>query len=218
VFAEWQQELDCVQVCAVQLPGRQNRLAEAPFTRIEPLADALAAVIAPYRDIPFACYGHSVGGFVVFELARRLRKAGGPQPAALFIGSCRAPHVPPLWPPIAELPDATFIAALQRYDGMPPALRDHRELIDLALPALRSDVGMYEKYVYTYEEPLACPIFAYGGRGGGAAEMAALTPWARQTRGAFRTQMISGSHLFIEESRHELLQAVARDVATLPLS
>lgn len=216
VFAHWQRELAAVQVAPVQLPGRQNRLAEAPFTRIEPLVDALAAVIAAHRDMPFAFYGHSVGGFIVFELARRLRKAGGAQPSALLIGSCRAPHIRPLWPPIAELPDAAFVAALQRYDGMPAGLREHRELLDLALPALRSDVGMYEQYVYREDDPLDCPIFAYGGRSGGAAEMASLMPWAQQTRGAFRIRMIPGSHLFIEESRRELLHAIAEDVATLP--
>lgn len=217
VFTQWQQDLPTVQVCAVQLPGRQNRLAEPPFTRVEPLADALTAVIRQYGDMPFAFYGHSVGGFVVFELARRLRAAGGPQPAALLIGSCRAPQIPPLWPPIAELPDATFVAALRRYDGMPSALRDHQELLDLALPTMRSDVAMYERYTYVPGDPLACAIFAYGGANGGSAEMAALTPWARQTRGVFRVRMIPGSHLFIEGSRGELLRAIDEDVATLPL-
>ena len=55
---------------AVRLPGRESRLAEAPFTRMAPLVDALATAIEPHLDRPFAFFGHSMGAVVAFELAR----------------------------------------------------------------------------------------------------------------------------------------------------
>ena len=37
----------------MQLPGREGRLREAPFTRIEPLVQSLAAEL-PFAELPFA--------------------------------------------------------------------------------------------------------------------------------------------------------------------
>ena len=58
----------------VRLPGRESRLAEAPFERMGPLVAALADNIEPYLDRPFAFFGHSMGAVVAFELARELRR------------------------------------------------------------------------------------------------------------------------------------------------
>ena len=55
----------------VRLPGRESRLAEAPFERMGPLVAALADNIDSYLDRPFAFFGHSMGAAIAFELAAR---------------------------------------------------------------------------------------------------------------------------------------------------
>src|SRR6185295_11175567 len=61
-----------LEVCPVQLPGRESRLREAPFTRPEPLIQTLADVLEPHLDLPFVLFGHSMGGMISFELSREL--------------------------------------------------------------------------------------------------------------------------------------------------
>src|SRR5579872_2538504 len=75
VYKTWGDRLpEEVEVYAIQLPGREDRLGEAAFTRMQPLIWALTHALQPYLDIgPFAFFGHSMGAFVSFEVARRLR-------------------------------------------------------------------------------------------------------------------------------------------------
>jgi glycosyltransferase involved in cell wall biosynthesis len=94
----------------VRLPARESRVAEAPFTRMAPLIDALATAILPYLDRPFAFFGHSMGAAIAFELARELRRRALPLPAVLIASAARAPnfrrhHVPPPAPPREQFVD-----------------------------------------------------------------------------------------------------------------
>src|SRR5437763_742261 len=81
VFTRWPRLLpDHVEIVAVQLPGREDRAAEAPFELVEPLVDALVPVLRRHLDRPYGLYGHSMGALVAYETARRLTAMGrGPQ-------------------------------------------------------------------------------------------------------------------------------------------
>ena len=60
---------------ASSLPGRERRIAEPPFTALEPLVASAVDAIAPLAGRPFALFGHSMGALVAFETART-RRAG----------------------------------------------------------------------------------------------------------------------------------------------
>src|SRR5690606_16287675 len=107
-----------VEVCAVQPPGRESRFREPPYRRLVDLADAVADAIAPETDRPYALFGHSMGAWVAFEVARRLdgRRAG---PACLIVSGRRSPQSEAEAPPIHQLPDDAFIEELmQRFGGI----------------------------------------------------------------------------------------------------
>ena len=70
-----------VEVRAVQLPGRENRLAEEP--RID--VAGLAAAVAEAADRPYALFGHSMGGRLAYEVIRELRRTGGPLPRVVYV-------------------------------------------------------------------------------------------------------------------------------------
>ena len=77
---------------AVQYPGKGGTHDLAAFTSIPELAErvckTLSAGDAPAGPIAF--FGHSMGGLVAFEVARRFEAAGKPV-AALFVSACAAP-------------------------------------------------------------------------------------------------------------------------------
>jgi medium-chain acyl-[acyl-carrier-protein] hydrolase len=73
LFHHWGAKLPAdIEICAIKLPGRENRLSEPPFVRVAPLVQALVEGLMPYLDRPFAFFGHSLGGLVSFELAHEL--------------------------------------------------------------------------------------------------------------------------------------------------
>ncbi|HEX2093650.1 MAG TPA: thioesterase domain-containing protein, partial [Longimicrobiaceae bacterium] len=150
IFRTWSQSLPPeVDVCPVQLPGRESRLREPPFDRLLPLVRTLADVLAPYMDLPFALYGYSNGALMSFELARELRRRGMRGPVHLFVAACPAPHLPDKDPPIHALPDVELIREIRRLNGTPEEILQNEELMTLLIPLLRADSAIHETYVYT---------------------------------------------------------------------
>src|SRR5579884_4085328 len=88
IYHAWSRSLPAeIDVCAVQLPGRENRIGEPLFTSLPLLIDALAHELAPFFDKPFVFFGHSMGALISFELARCLRSRRQPEPAQLFVSA-----------------------------------------------------------------------------------------------------------------------------------
>jgi medium-chain acyl-[acyl-carrier-protein] hydrolase len=211
VFHSWAAALRSdVELNAVQLPGRENRLLDPPFIRLALLVEALAQILPPYLDRPYAFFGHSMGALIGFELARLFRKQGSPGPACLIVSGHRAPHLPDRRPPIHHLPDARFIEELRRLNGTPEEVLQHEELRDLLLPVLRADFAVCETYLYAPEQPLDCPIFVIGGEQDPEVSQDELAAWQLHTRGAFTLHMIPGDHFFLHSARPLLLNAVNR--------
>jgi medium-chain acyl-[acyl-carrier-protein] hydrolase len=207
-----------VEVCPVQLPGRESRLRDQPFSRPEPMIAALAEVLTPYMDLPFVFFGHSMGGLIGFELSRELRRRGQKQPLFLFASGRRAPHLPPREEDIHDLPEPEFIAKLRELNGTPEEVLQHSELMKLLLPILRADFSVNETYVYTEEEPLDFPISAFGGLGDEEITREDVEAWRQHTRGRFRMRMLPGDHFFIHGTKELILEAVARDLAEVTAS
>lgn len=218
LFHGWAEALPSLtEVSAVHLPGREVRIAELPFTRMGVLVEAVSREVERVADRPFALFGHSLGGWVAFELARRLRAAGGPTPSLLLVAGCGAPHVAEPNPRIHHLPDAEFLEAVQTLNGIPEAALSHPELIELMLPTLRADFTVYETYRYDEAPALACPITAFGGREDPRVPRPALEAWSAQTTGRFELRMFDGDHFFLNTARADLLRDIAGELQRIPL-
>ena len=204
-----------VEVCPVQLPGRESRLREPPFARPEPLVQALVDALAAHLDLPFACFGHSMGAMLAFELARELRRRGGPLPLHLFVAGRRAPQVPPREEDIHDLPEPEFVARLRELNGTPEEVLQHAELMRLLIPVLRADFSVNETYTFRPEEPLDLGISAYGGLGDAEVSREDLVGWSEHGRGPFRLRMLPGDHFFLHSARDLLTESVARDLADI---
>ncbi|MFY9820400.1 MAG: thioesterase II family protein [Thermoanaerobaculia bacterium] len=207
-----------VEVCPVQLPGRESRLRDQPFSRPEPMIEALADVLQPYMDMPFVFFGHSMGAMIGFELSRELRRRGKKLPFCLFASGRRAPHLPAREEDIHSLPEPEFIAKLRELNGTPEEVLQHAELMKLLLPILRADFAVNETYVYTEEEPLDLALSAFGGLGDKEVTRDDVEAWRQHTRGRFRMRMLPGDHFFVHGAKDLILEAVARDLAEVSAS
>ncbi len=183
---------------------------ERPFTQLEPLVPTLASALLPYLDKPFAFFGHSMGGLVSFELARLLRREYGLSPVHLFVSAHRAPQVPDPDAPIHALPNPEFLQELRRYNGTPEAVLENAELMQLLLPTLRADFAVVETYAYTPEQPLDCPITAFGGLDDREVSSNELEAWREQTKASFVLKMFPGDHFFLDSAKPLLLQSLSQ--------
>lgn len=211
VFHTWPAGLPRdVEVCAVQLPGRSFRFGEPRISRMEPLLAAMDAAAAALLDRPFAFVGHSMGALVAFELARRLRRRGGPRPLHLVVSGYRAPQLVDPLPPIHALPADVFVAELRRRHGAPDDALGDPEMLEFVLPILRADFELIETYAYAPEEPLDIPLTALGGHDDAGVPAAHLAAWAVQTRSAFDMCLFPGDHFFLHSAQPELLSRLAQ--------
>jgi surfactin synthase thioesterase subunit/glycosyltransferase involved in cell wall biosynthesis len=197
----------------VRLPGRESRLAEAPFERMGPLVAALAGHIDCYLDQPFAFFGHSMGAAVAFELARELRRRARPLPRMLIASGARAPqfrrqHVPPP-APSAEV----FIEELRRLEGIPAEVWSDPALMRAILPALAADAALYRNYVYEEAPPLPIAVRAYGGADDPNVRREHLDGWKEQTTASFAVRVFPGGHFYPTTAREPFLDALGRDLA-----
>jgi medium-chain acyl-[acyl-carrier-protein] hydrolase len=180
-----------------------------------PLVEALANAMEPYLARPFAFFGHSMGAAVAFELARLLRRRHQKLPKLLIASGARAPqyrrdHVPPAGPG-----DEQFLAELRRLEGIPHEVLDDPALMRAVLPALRADTALYRNYVYAEDEPLACPIRAYGGVDDPNVLREHLEAWALQTSASFGLRLFPGGHFYLNAGRAALEQALAEELEGL---
>jgi medium-chain acyl-[acyl-carrier-protein] hydrolase len=165
------------------------------------------------RDLPFAFYGHSLGGLVAFELTRRLQLEGMPTPERLLIGASVPPHMGLIHPRIEHLSDEQFVEAMQeRYAGIPAAVLQEPELLELFLPVLRTDFAAYEGYEFEETGRVRCPLTAFAGAEDFAVTERVMSEWSRHTSSQFELRVVPGDHFFLSASRDRLLGYVREDL------
>ncbi len=216
VYSTWPDHLPReVELCAVQLPGRERRFNESPYSRLTDLVRDLAPVLVPHTDVPYAFFGHSMGALVAFTLARELRRMNVPGPELLMVSGSRAPQRPDPDPPIHALPDDEFLLELRELNGTPEEVLRNDELLQLLLPVLRADFAACETYEYVPEAPLSCPIVAFGGIDDAEVPQEAVAAWSEQTTRACSLQMFPGDHFYLLDQSAVLLQEISRQLVRI---
>ncbi|MFN8546785.1 MAG: alpha/beta fold hydrolase [Candidatus Eisenbacteria bacterium] len=209
----WNQRFD---LAPLQLPGREGRIREAPYARMDALLDAAAPVLAASLPAPYALFGASMGALIAYELAGRLSALGHPAPSLLVLAASRAPHRVDRSTTIHQLPEDDFIEALRAMKGTPEEVLAHRELMALVLPTLRADFALCETYRYTPRAPLECDLLIFGGTADPNVPTGELEAWREMTRGACRTRIFTAGHFFLEEEGNAVWSEVARALGALP--
>ena len=216
MYRSWQASLPpYVEVFPVQYPGRESRLAEKPYNRLEALVDAVLTALAPYlfSGPPFAFFGHSLGAMVAYLLARKLEARGGPTPAYVIVSGSRPPHLRDTTRNIHDLPETEFVTELGTLNGTPKEVLQNKDLMSLLLPQLRADFAAAETYVHQSGPPLHCPIIALGGQDDPKASEADIRAWQAYTTSTFAYEMFPGDHFFLNDVRPAVLASLSRQLA-----
>jgi medium-chain acyl-[acyl-carrier-protein] hydrolase len=216
-FRLWRRGLPAtVDVCAIQPPGREDRLREQPLTSIPALVDGVLTAIEPVLDLPFVFFGHSMGATVASEVSRALESRGGPLPEHLVVSGRRPSHLPGNETPLSPLPDDEFLVEVQRrYGGIPTALLEEPEIMALLLPTLRADFTALETHRPSARPPLPIAITAFGGSEDALTPREHLEAWRHETTCAFAMRVFSGGHFYLTAGLPEVLASISGVIAAL---
>jgi surfactin synthase thioesterase subunit len=197
-----------LELVPVEPPGRGRRRSETAFTRVEPLADELAAAIE--RDAGgggFALFGHSLGALVAHETACRLA-ARRHAPLCLVVAAARPPGAAaePRW---QDLSDDGLIAAVAGLGGTPAEVLREDVMMRQAVPVLRADLAVLaDCRARRPRAPLSVPIVALCGRDDPIAGPEWGPGWRSATAGRFRQRTFAGGHFFVHDHPAEVIEEI----------
>ena len=200
-----------IELYALQLPGREDRLAEPLHTSWPAMIGEAKAALDSLPRLPLALFGYSLGAVIALDLARWLTLA---KPGVLQQLFCAARP----WPgaPTSErgglhaLADDALVEALdQQYGSLSTSLL-HPEIRELALPILRADLALLASHRFERSASLNCPVTVYGGRDDPVTPPAALEAWQAECAGPFTVAQFDGSHFFLETQRAALIADVVQ--------
>ncbi|MFS8071987.1 MAG: thioesterase II family protein [Byssovorax sp.] len=197
-----------IEVCAVQLPGRESRVREPLARDLVPLVQPLCEALLPWLDRPFAFFGHSMGASIAFELARRVKRQIGVEPAHFFASARRAPHCPTRTP-MHALPDALLIEKIRRMGGTPESVLRDAPMMELFLPIIRADLDIVETYNYVPGPPLGCPLTMLRGMDDLEVSDGEAAGWREHTSSVFTLRTLSAGHFFLSTHREQVLRWIA---------
>ncbi|MFJ8044028.1 thioesterase II family protein [Kitasatospora sp. NPDC096147] len=209
MYRKWPRYLGEVEICAVQLPGRENRLREPAYGTYEELADDFAEALLPYLDRPFAFFGHCGSALPGYETSVRLLERGYPLPSRLFVSSQVAPHQGPAGR-FLEMSDEELsveVAELITSLGGKPTT----DMVELSIRILRADVEANKRYKPEKPTVLPLPISALGWAQDVEVDYRLMDGWADCGETSFR--LLQGPHYQFMEAPDDLMAAISEDLA-----
>ncbi|MGW5731366.1 MULTISPECIES: thioesterase II family protein [Streptomyces] len=176
-FSAWPAAIDDVEVCPVQFPARENRLAEPHYDTYENLAADLIGPLTPRLDRPYALFGHCAGALPAFETAVLLAELGLPRPACLFVSGQSAPH-DAASDRMLTMTEPALRAELEsviRGRGIEP----RSDMLDLGMVVLLRDLAAARAYRRTEPVAAPCPLVVLHWRDDPGVRLDQLSGWRR---------------------------------------
>ena len=206
---------DTVRICPLQLPGREDRFGEPPFTDAAAAVDDLLplALDLVAGSPAVAVFGHSLGAVLAYEMAHRLRQFPRPELVRVFVSGSPGPWT--RWEIRATgMTDEDFLRQVQGFAGYTHPALEHPELREMLLPTLRADVEMHENYLARPGRLIDVPIISIRGAEDGLVSREQAAEWKAATTAGCQLREVPGNHMYLIDSPVELVRLMAAELAS----
>jgi acyl-CoA synthetase (AMP-forming)/AMP-acid ligase II/surfactin synthase thioesterase subunit len=211
-FVNWAQRLgESVEVCPVQLPGRETRLNEEPIRHIEPVLKFFETIAEAQNGIPYTFFGYCLGADIAFSVAHHLRDRGLQGPRAMTFAARQAPSVRPDIAHLYQFDDQDLLETLSQVRTIAPELLNNPFWLRQTLRLVRADCEFSEGLKMPEGPPLDCPVTVFGGLSDPWIAEEELRAWRNHTTGKFSLRMVEGTHVFLDEQRNAILEQITQD-------
>jgi surfactin synthase thioesterase subunit len=210
---------DDTELAVVCYPGREGRFAERFATSWEELATDATRAVCTAADRPYALFGHSMGGWMAFEVATRMERGAGPPPQELVISSCNAPNrgvtQRDAFPRIDDSDD-TLLDWMRTIGALPEYVLADTDLREISLELMRADIKVRDSYGSRPGVTTRLPVQILHGSDDDVIEPDLARRWRAVATGRFRVDELPGGHFYTPDVWRRLPHFFAWRTATAP--
>ncbi|MEV8638671.1 alpha/beta fold hydrolase [Streptosporangium sp. NPDC051023] len=198
-YRPWASLLDeRTELTLICYPGREGRFAENFARSWEELAEDATAAVLSAVDRPYVLFGHSMGGWMAFDVATRIERRGGPVPESLVVSSCNAPNrgltERDRFPSLDDT-DEALLRWMRTIGLLPDYVRSDPDLMDMAFDLMRADIRVRDSYRSPGAET-RIPVQVLYGRDDEVIEPGVAEQWSQVCRGPCRVDPLPGGHFY----------------------
>ncbi|MDW7695041.1 SDR family NAD(P)-dependent oxidoreductase [Flammeovirgaceae bacterium SG7u.111] len=196
LYDTWEDLHPKIELRAIELPGRGARLNDPTFTDIKQISEVIASEINEHsKGLPFAFFGHSMGGLIAFEVVRTLRNRAQKQPFTLFTSSTPALFSYNRLDYRDQMAEEELISRFPHLSS--DRIKDENLRQDL-IKIMRTDLGLISSYLYENKQPLNLPIISLRGMEDESVSLSQIELWSKETKASHETIERPGGHRYVE--------------------
>ncbi|MGN6601364.1 MAG: thioesterase II family protein [Ginsengibacter sp.] len=193
-----------------EYPGHGSRSCSKLLLDIDEMVDDQLEYI--YHEVgtdDYIIYGHSMGGLIGYELAKKIAALNLRLPVKLIVSGCSAPAT--IKPRnISDLPSEAFWQRLLRLGGMENEFVKNDLLREYLEPILRADLYAIDHYRYSKQNRLNIPLeILYSTED--VTDNKDLQAWAEETTAPVHMNCFEGNHFFIYNHAARLASLLCRN-------
>lgn len=213
LYRDWPDLPEGVDLICAQLAGRAARRRTPPLTSLDAIVAELADHIAPLLDRPFAFFGHSMGGWVAYELARALQARGLPLPFHMVLSGSLPIMINRMPPYVHRMTLEDLTRELRVLGGTPDVLLNDPAVMALYQPAIQADFEAFEAHVHRHSTALPVEVSLWAAVDDPRVPVELMPLWRDLFGPPSRENLFEGGHMFILDPRNrarsaQLLRAV----------
>jgi medium-chain acyl-[acyl-carrier-protein] hydrolase len=220
MFNKWKPFLNTnsgIELVPVELAGRGSRVSEPLYIGLQEAVDDLYQIVsASIGNTPYAFFGHSLGGLLVYELAQKIKLLKNiPQPLHLFFSGKSAPDIERSRSKKYHLMDNDdFKLKVIELGGTPPEFFNHPELVEFFLPMLKNDFRLSEINLSEQSaDPFECNISVFLGKDDCETSEEQASNWKMHTKGICTLHYFNGGHFFLHDEGIAIIELINNTLA-----
>lgn len=201
-----------VELASICYPGRDGRFLEDFAGDWDELAEDAVAAVRAAADLPYVLFGHSMGGWMAFDVAARLEERGGPVPEALVVSSANAPNrglTPRDMFPSRQDTDEQLVHWMRTFGLLPAHVLDDPDLSEMAIDLMRADIRVRDTFHYREGAAVTVPLQVLTGDADEVIDADTAAQWRELAGGDFRHDELPGGHFYTPEIWADLPQRIA---------
>lgn len=202
-----------IEIVPIQLPGREKRVREPFETDLVSMADNIASAVAQISGdgVPFAVFGHSMGGMLAFETVRMLEENNITAEECIISstdldgisGTCS----------IRDMSNDELLKAISVYGAVKEleALRKMPQYFNMFMRIIRADFIMLENYKLDISRRISVPITALYSDRDRLVSRETMRFWNDMTTADFNMHEFHGDHFFLFDDSEAVLNAIINE-------